>query len=132
MNQEIKDISTEDTFIENVNGRGLRFIVSSTELESHVFSISRIKENKCPLESYVSLSEVLIGIEYYEVVELTKRQIADLYEMKLRKFKTIGYLKKLERLLLQFITLLFGLCSSQSSLIFRSFFGPSLFRSPAL
>ena len=63
---------------------------------------------------------------------LTKSDIAILLEMARRLFKNVcaanGFIHRLGAS----ISLLFGLCSSQSSYIFRAFFGASLSRIPSL
>jgi hypothetical protein len=50
--------------------------------------------------------------------------------MKVRLSKPIGFIKKMMRELLAFISLLFGMCSSQSCLILDAFCGASLYRFP--
>lgn len=70
----------------------------------------------------------------YVVVEdkEVKRIKALLCEMRLRMLKPIGSIKRLRHLLFSHVSLLFGLCSSQSSLIINAFFGNSLSRIPTL
>lgn len=70
----------------------------------------------------------------YKVVEDTeaKRIKALLREMRVRMLKPIGSVKRLKRILFSHISLLFGMCSSQSSLIISAFFGNSLSRIPSL
>ncbi|MEI8087692.1 MAG: hypothetical protein WCG93_15890 [Paludibacter sp.] len=48
--------------------------------------------------------------------------------MKVRLAKPIGSIKKMMRELMKFISLLFGMCSSQSCLILDAFCGASLYR----
>ena len=54
-----------------------------------------------------------------------------LYEMQLRLHNFINKLKVIANQLYSFFSLLYGLCNSQSSNIFHSFFGCSLSRIPA-
>lgn len=70
----------------------------------------------------------------YDVVEdtETKRIKALLREMRVRMLKPIGSVKRLKRILFSHISLLFGMCSSQSSLILNAFYGSSLSRIPTL
>ncbi|MEI7503117.1 MAG: hypothetical protein WCJ61_07525 [Paludibacter sp.] len=48
--------------------------------------------------------------------------------MKVRLAKPIGSIKKMMRELMKFISLLFGMCSSQSCFILDAFCGASLYR----
>jgi hypothetical protein len=69
---------------------------------------------------------------YSIVVENEGRRLkALLREMRVRVLKPIGSIKRLRRLLFSHISLLFGLCSSQSSLILNAFYGNSLSRIPS-
>lgn len=70
----------------------------------------------------------------YKVVTDTeaKHLKALLREMQLRMLKPIGSIKRLKRLLFSHVSLLFGMCCSQSSLIISAFFGNSLSRIPSL
>lgn len=70
----------------------------------------------------------------YHTVEDTevKRIKALLREMRVRILKPIGSIKRWRQLLFSHISLLFGLCSSQSSLILNAFYGNSLSRIPSL
>ena len=52
--------------------------------------------------------------------------------MKVRMTKLIGSIKKMMRELLRFISLLFGMCSSQSCFILDAFCGASLYRFPLI
>jgi len=66
---------------------------------------------------------------YVAVDDKEAKQIkALLREMRVRMLKPIGSIKTLKRLLFSHISLLFGLCSSQSSLILNAFYGNSLSR----
>jgi len=132
MNQEKKETLIDSCNWEYPESDGMGLGVLSPDSLKQFMDLQQDPLYRERLEYYSGNFDFTYLIEPKAVVELSKREIADLYEMRLRKAKTIGFLKKLERLLLQFITLIFGLCSSQSSLIFRSFFGPSLFRTPAL
>lgn len=70
---------------------------------------------------------------YSIVVENEGRRLkALLREMRVRVLKPIGSIKTLRRLLFSHVSLLFGLCSSQSSLILNAFYGNSLSRIPSL
>ncbi len=70
----------------------------------------------------------------YKSVEDTeaKRIKALLREMRVRMLKPIGSIKRLKRILFSHVSLLFGMCCSQSSLIISAFFGNSLSRIPSL
>jgi hypothetical protein len=50
--------------------------------------------------------------------------------MKIRMTQTIGAIKKMMRELLAFVSLLFGMCSSQSCFILNAFCGTMLYRFP--
>jgi hypothetical protein len=63
---------------------------------------------------------------------LTDEFKARLREMRLRMIKPLIALKRLKHSLLDFFSLLFGLCSSESSLILDAYFGASLSRIPNL
>ena len=67
-------------------------------------------------------------IDYILTDEIRER----LREMRLRMRKPLIALKRLKNSLLAFFSLLFGLCSSESSLIFDAYFGASLSRIPNL
>jgi hypothetical protein len=70
---------------------------------------------------------------YESVEDKEVKQIkALLREMRIRVLKPIGSIKTLRRLLFSHVSLLFGLCSSQSSLILNAFYGNSLSRIPSL
>ena len=70
---------------------------------------------------------------YYAVEDTEAKRIkATLREMRVRILKPIGIIKRLRNLLFSQISLLFGLCSSQSSLILNAFYGNSLSRIPSL
>ena len=82
----------------------------------------------------VSAHEKLWGDYIYNVItDLKANQIRALQrEMRMRMLKPIGSIKQLRRLLFSHISLLFGMCCSQSSLIINAFFGNSLSRIPSL
>jgi len=70
---------------------------------------------------------------YRIVVDIESKHIkALLREMRVRMLKPIGSIKVLRRILFSHISLLFGMCSSQSSLILNAFYGNSLSRIPSL
>lgn len=79
-------------------------------------------------------SEVYWTDLIYVSVEDTeaKRIKALLREMRVRMLKPIGSVKRLKRILFSHISLLFGMCSSQSSLILNAFYGNSLSRIPTV
>jgi hypothetical protein len=82
----------------------------------------------------ISVRKILWGDYIYSIaVDIAANQIkALLREMRAHMLKPIGAIKRLRRLLFSHISLLFGLCSSQSSLIINAFFGNSLSRIPTL
>lgn len=55
-----------------------------------------------------------------------------LREMRVRMLKPIGSVNRLKRILFSHVSLLFGMCCSQSSQIISAFFGNSLSRIPSL
>ncbi|MEI8087498.1 MAG: hypothetical protein WCG93_14915 [Paludibacter sp.] len=132
MKQGIKETVLKMSYLENMNPQ----VASFDDIGSDMFEkfMAIINDPIYPerLEFYTQCNEYFIIANSSEAITLSNRDVNYLWTMKHCKANIVGALKKLERLLLQFITLLFGLCSSQSSLIFRSFFGPSLFRTPAL
>jgi hypothetical protein len=69
--------------------------------------------------------------DYAEFI-LTKRLKAILREMTIRLYNNICTVRSHAYDLFSYISLLFGLCSSQSSFIFRAFFGASLSRIPSM
>jgi hypothetical protein len=82
----------------------------------------------------ISAREILWGDYIYTLaVDIEAKHIkAILREMRVRMLKPIGSIKKLRRILFSHISLLFGMCSSQSSLILNAFYGNSLSRIPSL
>lgn len=106
----------------------------SPELESSMMDWLR--------EKYASLSslslEEIFNFEFclkedfdYSEYILTKRLKAILREMTIRMYNNVCAVKSSAHSLLGTISLLFGLCCSQSSIIFRAFYGASLSRIPA-
>lgn len=57
---------------------------------------------------------------------------AVLLQMKIRLASLVSSLRRLEHEFLEYITFLFGLCSSQTAFIFHAFSGASLCRTPNL
>jgi hypothetical protein len=81
----------------------------------------------------VSARELLWNDYICIVIDVEAKQIRALQrEMRMRMLKPIGSIKQLRRLLFSHISLLFGMCCSQSSLIINAFFGNSLSRIPSL
>jgi hypothetical protein len=100
----------------------MRFIISSEKL-AEFLCLEEIKSQ-----------EIHWGDVVYKLVSDTEAEQlkATLREMRVRILKPFGIIKRLRNLLFSQISLLFGLCSSQSSLILNAFYGNSLSRIPSL
>ena len=87
-------------------------------------------------------TEYIDEVLYYEIAAdehilrfefiFSKKINAILREMIIRMYNNVSAVKSHAYCLFSIITLLFGLCSSQSSIIFSAFFGTSLSRIPSL
>lgn len=127
--QDIEPVTTDTPEISGEFG-GLSFFTNS-ELAELVW------ERKYP--AFELEDEIVAWEKYYREFVYTvvkdkeaRRLKALLREMRLYILKPIGSVKRLRRLLFSHISLLFGLCSSQSSLILNAFYGNSLSRIPSL
>jgi len=132
MNQGIKKTIFEMSYLENMSPQVPGIVDINPDMMEKFMVLINDSTYQEQIEYYSWCNDCYVVAEPRELFTLSNREVSFLWAIKHCKANIVGALKKLERLLLQFITLLFGLCSSQSSLIFRSFFGPSLFRSPAL
>jgi len=132
MTQELKDTNVTETnhTSEKVGNGGLKFYVNSPEILEALIEIFENKIGRSGYNLREELEEYALVFKDKEFLEVSNRQKVLLYEMKHAKFIVIGAIDQIHRLLLRFITLLYGLCSSQSSNIFCSFFSSSLFRTP--
>jgi len=123
MKKFFSDIESEDTYFQ------------ATELDDSFFEWLREKGsslNRLDWERIYTLEfHVAEDFDYSEFI-LTKKFITTLREMTIRMYNNICAVKSHAYNLFSYISLLFGLCSSQSSIIFSAFFGTSLSRIPTL
>ncbi len=105
------------------------FDVFSSEGLDHLknlddFSFERIRQ--------ILAEEISFDYVYLFVDNEAKKIRAILREMRLRMLRPIGSVRELNRLFYSYISLLFGLCASSTTLIISAFYGNSLPRIPSL
>lgn len=125
MFQEIKDIIFGEAKLQNLETG--EYPIEKWML--HELAMSNITEIEPEsIWDYITwdLNERII--DYILTDEIKER----LYEMRLRMRKPLIALKRLKNSLIAYFSLLFGLCSSESSFIFGAYFGASLSRIPNL
>jgi len=123
MSEYLSDINLPDDYIQ------------SPELDDSFIEMLAKKFASLNLLSFeeICYSKLCIREDFdYSEYILTKRFETILREMKIRMYNNVCTVKSHAFCHFSIITLLFGLCSSQSSIIFRAFFGTSLSRIPSL
>jgi len=126
--EETEEIITDqltDQPTESTSG-GLKFCVDSTELMEHLIKMHQVRE--------ISLSYEPKVVEYVDYSDfiLKNKLKALIYEMRALARKQVKVFSQFEQNLHSCFSILYGMCSSQSSFIFSAFTGTSFARIPSL
>ena len=125
MLQEIKDFIFGEAKLQSFEAD--EYPIENWMLEE--LALTRISEtDPVSIWDYISCELCEYKFDYFLTDELRAR----LREMRLRMIKPLIALIRLKHSLIDFFSLLFGLCSSETSLIIDAYFGASLSRIPNL